>query len=61
MEDVKEPMKKIKIGVPQVSFNPCFNGRCKRTGIAMKKPAAMTACFNPCFNGRCKRTDLWQE
>ncbi len=37
------------------SLNPCFNGRCTRTGFTMSE-ALKCACLNPCFNGRCTRT-----
>ncbi len=37
-------------------FNPCFNGRCKRTGQQGRAEKLIERCFNPCFNGRCKRT-----
>ncbi len=33
MEDVKEPRKVVKELSPSGCFNPCFNGRCKRTLI----------------------------
>ena len=31
MEDVKEPNPADEQTVTVMSFNPCFNGRCKRT------------------------------
>ncbi len=31
MEDVKEPEKDEQLASKQQRFNPCFNGRCKRT------------------------------
>ncbi len=36
-------------------FNPCFNGRCKRTVVTTLQEI-LKESFNPCFNGRCKRT-----
>ena len=32
MEDVKELYEEYKILKSKRGFNPCFNGRCKRTG-----------------------------
>ena len=56
MEDVKEPyIFIIMYIIIKYSFNPCFNGRCKRTGIIINTYNELL-CFNPCFNGRCKRT-----
>ena len=37
-------------------FNPCFNGRCKRTVFESELTLITFGSFNPCFNGRCKRT-----
>ena len=55
MEDVKE---QLLIGLEmlrKLCFNPCFNGRCKRTQH-LNFQSGKSTCFNPCFNGRCKRT-----
>ncbi len=40
-------------------FNPCFNGRCKRTMTTNITTSNTYMSFNPCFNGRCKRTRIW--
>ena len=40
----------------EISFNPCFNGRCKRTVRNLFRYRMYLIRFNPCFNGRCKRT-----
>ena len=60
MEDVKELMKtNNEKGKELVSFNPCFNGRCKRTWMSFVDSQNAGTSFNPCFNGRCKRTMTW--
>ena len=33
MEDVKEHKEAKKVTDPILGFNPCFNGRCKRTEL----------------------------
>ena len=58
MEDVKELSPKNQHDIESPCFNPCFNGRCKRT-LPKCVPNHIPALgFNPCFNGRCKRTPL---
>ncbi len=56
MEDVKEQELGILLDQFGKGFNPCFNGRCKRTVKNVLQTKSYTASFNPCFNGRCKRT-----
>ncbi len=57
MEDVKERGQGKDLDAPGLCFNPCFNGRCKRTTYNIPVPSTSSICFNPCFNGRCKRTN----
>jgi len=56
MEVVKEHKQDGNTVTDQKSFNPCFNGSCKRTGQELKFSSEQLECFNPCFNGSCKRT-----
>ncbi len=57
MEDVKEPDDFLmELFWYDYCFNPCFNGRCKRTDYLLNIANNNDLCFNPCFNGRCKRT-----
>ena len=56
MEDVKERLFLRRKRTLGLSFNPCFNGRCKRTIPVLGRDADGDSSFNPCFNGRCKRT-----
>ncbi len=57
MEDVKEPQSGNNNYLPKNGFNPCFNGRCKRTFSSVFSAQKAKGSFNPCFNGRCKRTN----
>jgi len=57
MEVVKEHSRKnTKTKSRRNSFNPCFNGSCKRTRYYRIFVQVPIDCFNPCFNGSCKRT-----
>ena len=56
MEDVKEQIFRVRKININLGFNPCFNGRCKRTRCRCIDIQDFLPGFNPCFNGRCKRT-----
>ena len=56
MEDALAQLKTFLKKNKNNSLNPCFNGRCTRTGFMVSLGVITHDSLNPCFNGRCTRT-----